>query len=129
VTSKTTRAGNRRVAPLARLLVFLLFVFVTHSATVEIVHQHGNLLPVNSTGAPALRDADTDHSTTDSSRSTSECLICQLHQHLFVTLLISTPGIDPPPAEEALAHATRISYFAEASVQQYGRAPPQASLL
>jgi hypothetical protein len=129
VTSKTTQAGSHRIAPLARVLAFVLLAFVTHSATFEIVHRHGQLLPASSTGAASFSGVNTDHSTTESSRSTGECLICQLHQHLFSTLLISIPGIAPPQAEVALAAETFISSPSKSNAPRRGRAPPQASLL
>jgi hypothetical protein len=114
---------------LARVLAFVLLAFVTHSATFEIVHRHGQPLPANSTGVASFHSSNTDHSTTESSRSTGECLICQLHQHLFSTLLISIPGIAPPQAEVAHVVEAFISSPSEANAPRRGRAPPQAPLL
>ncbi|HEY0322433.1 MAG TPA: hypothetical protein VGC66_15865 [Pyrinomonadaceae bacterium] len=125
----TTQAGNRRIAPLARVLAFVLLVFVTYSATLEIVHGHGQPLPVKSSVTASFHGANTDQSTTESSRSTGECLICQLHQQLFSTLLISVPGIAPPQTEETIAAHSFSSSPSEANTPQRGRAPPQASLL
>jgi hypothetical protein len=110
-------------------MAFVLLAFVTHSATVEIAHQHGNLLSGRSIDTASFNGANTDHSAPESSRSTGECLICQVHQHLFSTLLISIPGIAPPQAEEAVAIHSLISSPSEASAPRRGRAPPQASLL
>jgi hypothetical protein len=130
VTSKTTQAGSRTApAPLVRLLVFVLLAFVTHSATVEVVHQHGNLLPAGSSAASSFQGTNTDQSTKESSRSTGECLICQLHQHLFSTLLISVPGIAQPEAEITRAAHNFVPSQWEANAPQRGRAPPQSSLL
>jgi hypothetical protein len=111
------------------VVAFVLLVFVTHSATFEIVHRHGQLPTVNSTDVASFHSSSTDHSTTESSRSTGECLICQLHQHLFSTLLINIPGIAPPQAEVTHAAKTFISSPSEANAPRRGRAPPQASLL
>lgn len=114
---------------MARVLAFVLLVLVTNTATAEIVHRHGNLLPASSAGAAAFRDANTDQTTTDGSRSTGECLICQLHQHLFTTLLINVPGIAAPQAEETHVAKTFISFASEASMPERGRAPPRSPLL
>ncbi|MBD0371661.1 MAG: hypothetical protein ICV60_12545 [Pyrinomonadaceae bacterium] len=130
MTSKTTQAGSRFApAPLARVLAFVLLAFVTHSATLEVVHQHGNILAASSAYSASFVDVSTDHSSTESSGSTGECLICQLHQHLFSTLLISIPGIAPPQSEEAIATHTTVSSPSESSAPTRGRAPPQGSLL
>lgn len=130
VTSKTTLAiRNRRIAPLARVLAFLLLAFVTHSATIEIVHQHGSILSAGSVRAASFVDQSTDNPSSESSRPTGECLICQLHQHLFSTLLISTHAIAPPLAEEAVRGRTFTISISEACAPHRGRAPPQASLL
>lgn len=130
VTSKTTQVKRSRgAAPLARVLTFLLLAFVTHSATIEIVHQHGSILSAGSVGAASFVDRNADDSSSESSRPTGECLICQLHQHLFSTLLISSHALAPPPAEEALAGRTFTSTTAEECAPRRGRAPPQAPLL
>jgi hypothetical protein len=125
----TTQATARRVAPLARVLAFALLVFVTYSSTVNIAHRHGGLLSGQSVGAGVIVDADTDYSTTGGSRSTGECLICQLHQHLFSTLLINTPGIAPPSAKEAFVTKALISSHSETCAPRRGRAPPETSTL
>jgi hypothetical protein len=114
---------------LARVLAFVLLVFVAHSATVEVVHQHGNLLAAKSTSAASFLDASTNPVAPESSGSTGECLICQLHQHLFSTLLISIPGLAPPQAEEAIARQSFVSLPGRAHTPQRGRAPPETSLL
>jgi hypothetical protein len=111
------------------VLAVLLLAFVTHSSTVEIAHQHGNLLSARSTSTASFIGINTDHSAPESSRSTGECLICQLHQHLFSTLLITIPGIAPPQAEEAAIGHKLISSISAASAPHRGRAPPQATLL
>jgi hypothetical protein len=130
VTSKTTQAKSRFApAPLARLLAFVLLAFITHSSRVEIVHRHGSLLPLSNTGAASFVDLNRDHSNTESTRSTGECLICQLHQHLFSTLLISTPAIAQPQAEEVITRQSFIPAPEHAHTPQRGRAPPQATLL
>ena len=130
VTSKTTQARrSRRATPLARVLAFLLLAFVTHSATIEIVHQHGSILSAGSVRAASFVDQDAEHSSSESSRPTGECLICQLHQHLFSTLLISTHAIAPPLAEASVAGRAFTTSTSEACAPRRGRAPPQATLL
>lgn len=130
VTSKTTQAGIcTEPTRLARVLVFLLLAFVTHSATVEVVHQHGQLLPDAASSATSLQGANTDEATTESSRSIGECLICQLHQHLFSTLLISVPSLAQPEAEVTRAAHDFIPSQRAANAPQRGRAPPHTSLL
>lgn len=129
VTSKTTQAVKRTMpAPLARVLAFLLLAFVTHSATIEIVHQHGSMLSAGSARAASFVGQDADNSSGESARPTGECLICQLHQHLFSTLLIGTHDIAPPQAEEAITRLAFISSLSEACAPSAGRAPPEAAL-
>lgn len=130
VTSKSTQAiSRRRVAPLARVLAFVLLAFVTHSATIEIVHQHGSMLSAPSARAAASIDRNTDNSSSESSRPTGECLICQLHQNLFQTLLTSTYAAAPTLSEEAISGRTPITSLSEACSPRRGRAPPLFPLL
>jgi len=111
------------------VLAFLLLAFVTHSATIEIVHQHGSMLNAGSARAASSIDQEADPPSGESSRPTGECLICQLHQHLFSTLLISTPAIAPPLAEVAVAGRVFKTSTSEACAARRGRAPPQVHLL
>ena len=129
VTSMTTQAEIRRSSPLVRVLAFLLLAFVIHTSTLDVAHRHGNLSPATASGTAALGDANSDHSTDGGVRSTGQCLICQLHQHLFSTLFISIPGIAPPQAEETYAKRAFPSLSSETHAPRRGRAPPQFSLL
>ncbi|HKS27397.1 MAG TPA: DUF2946 family protein [Pyrinomonadaceae bacterium] len=130
VTSKTTQAvTGRRVAPLARVVAFVLLAFVTHSATIEIVHQHGQMLSSASARAASSVDRDTGRTSDESARPTGECLLCQLHQHLFQTLLVSAYAAAPTLSEEAFAGGTFIASLSENCTPRRGRAPPVSTLL
>ena len=128
VTSTTTQARTRPHTPLARVVAFVLLLWVTYSATAEVAHKHGELLSATQTSATTISES-TDHSTTEDWRSTGECLICQLHQHLYSGLLISLPGFAPPQTQPSLARTTFVSAISQPSAPQRGRAPPIASLV
>jgi hypothetical protein len=130
VTSNAGSALPRQHAPFARLLAFALLVFIGYGATAEVAHKHASgLLSRGAESTAALGAPDGTNSSSESSRPGSECLICQLHQHLFISLINTLPQIAPPPAQLARTHASAITYLSYADTPQRGRAPPTASLL
>jgi hypothetical protein len=130
VTSKTGSALPSQHAPLARLLAFALLVFIFYGATAEVAHKHaGNVLDRRVELAAVVSTPDQTNSSSENSRPGSECLICQLHQHLFISLINTLPQVAPPPSQLARTPASAISYLSHADTPQRGRAPPPASLL
>jgi len=130
VTSKTRRSALRiKHAPLARLLAFVLLVLVTYSATAEAAHKHGNVtLNRASNAAPAFSTNGDAGSTLKESRTFGDCLICQLHQHLSISLFSSPPQLVAPPVQIAQTPAAELSYLSQSDTPRRGRAPPLASL-
>jgi Protein of unknown function (DUF2946) len=121
---------HRQNAPLARLLAFVLLVFVTYSTTVEAVHKHGNLLLASSgnTATTVYSQGDANSSANDS-RSKGECVICQLRQHLSVSLLNALPQIVAPQQQATRTLAATLPSASRFATPQRGRAPPTASLI
>jgi hypothetical protein len=130
VTSKTRRSTLRtKHAPLARLLAFVLLALVTYAATAEAAHKHGNLtLDRSSNAAPAFGPNGDDGSSLKDSRTFGDCLICQLHQHLSVSLFSSLPQVVAPPTQIAQTPAAEFSYLSQSDTPRRGRAPPLSSL-
>jgi hypothetical protein len=130
VTSKTRRSALRiKHAPLARLLAFVLLVLVTYAATAETAHKHGNVtLDRAGHAAPAFSTNGDAGSSLKESRTFGDCLICQLHQHLSITLFSSLPEVVAPPALTAHLPAAELSYLSQSDAPHSGRGPPLASL-
>jgi hypothetical protein len=130
VTSNTTSATHRQNTPLARLLAFVLLAFVTYTTTAEAVHKHGNLSLVTSNGsATAIYSSGDAHSSANDSRSTGECVICQLRQHLSLSLLNALPQLVAPQAQATRTLAATLPSASRTLAPQRGRAPPFASLI
>ncbi|MGB7922784.1 MAG: DUF2946 family protein [Pyrinomonadaceae bacterium] len=130
MTSNTGSTSPRQHAPLARFLAFVLLVFISYGATAEAAHRHGNALPEQRAGSAAtVSSPDTTNSSSQNSRSGGECLICQLHQNLFVSLLNALPQLVRPPSQPVRSPAAAVSYLSHTDTPQRGRAPPPASLI
>ena len=130
MTSSTRTAVSRPHAPVKRILAFVLLAFVTYAATAEAVHRHGGLLPnALARSATVLSPSDDAGSSANDSRSSGECLICQLRQQLSFTLLNAPPLVVAPQLEIALAQATALPSFSRPDAPQRGRAPPLNSLV
>jgi hypothetical protein len=113
------------------LLAFALLALVTYSATVNVVHRHGNLLlkPAAQTiTAAAVSEPGDANSSLNDSRSLGDCLICQLHQNLSTTLFSPQPQLIAPVAQARQIPAAEISYLSQSNTPRQGRAPPLTSL-
>jgi hypothetical protein len=131
VTSNTKSRSSRGRNPLTRLLSLLLFAFIIHGATAEIVHSHGGASlarHVVNTTTPAVSDPLDSDSSSQKTRTLNECVICQLHQNLSTTLFTALPWMAPPTEQFTSILASATTYFSPASTPQRGRAPPLASL-
>ena len=130
MTSNTGSTSSHEHAPCARFLAFVLLVLISYGATAEAAHRHGTGATERSAErAATVNSPDDPNTSSETSRSNGECLICQLHQHLFASLLNALPQIAPPPAQLARIPAAAISYLSHTDTPQRGRAPPSASLL
>jgi hypothetical protein len=112
-----------------RVMALLLFLFVAYGATVEVVHKHGNLAQSKDEASSSIRAADSDGSKATESRQSGACLICQLHQNLFVSLFNAQPRLVAPPALVARTATEPTSYLSQVDAPRRGRAPPSTSLL
>lgn len=111
-------------------MALLLFLFVSYGATFEVVHKHGNLGKSLDEASSSIRATNDEGSAAKDSRQSDTCLICQLHQNLFITLFNAQPKLVAPPAQIALRAATQpTSYLSQIDAPRRGRAPPQASQL
>ncbi|MGA9998216.1 MAG: hypothetical protein WBP93_22575 [Pyrinomonadaceae bacterium] len=127
-SSNQLKTGSRH-APLTRMLAFALLVLVTFSATAEAVHKHGNLAGVReAVSSASISNAPDSNSRLRNTQTGAECLICQLHQHLFATVLNRPPHIAPPQTQHVQAQATATSYLSQTDAPRRGRAPPLSSL-
>jgi hypothetical protein len=129
MTSQQSTVSSRPHAPRARVVALLLFLFVAYGATVEVVHKHGNLGKSYEAAASSIRGVDNESSTSTDSRSSGACLICQLHQNLFVSLFNAQPQIVAPLAQFSPATIKPTSYLSQIDAPRRGRAPPTASQL
>jgi Protein of unknown function (DUF2946) len=130
VTGNTESTLRRQGAPLARLLAFALLLFIGYGATAEVAHKHGNILSDGrASSATTLSHQGDANSSSETSRRSGECLICQLHQHLFSSLLNAPPLVAPPTAQMARSAADTISYLLQTDAPRRGRAPPPTSLV
>lgn len=130
MTSNAGSSQPRQHAPFARILAFVLLVFVSYGATAEVAHKHGNPTPERPTELAAnVSSPDNTNPYSSHTRTGSECLICQLHQHLFVSLFNALPQIAEPPAQLVRPDAAAISYLSHTDTPQRGRAPPTTSLI
>jgi hypothetical protein len=121
--------SSRPHAPLARLLALLLFAFISYGATAEVVHRHGNFVKSYDETTSSISRANDEGSAIKDSRPGGACLICQLHQNLFFSLLNEHPTLVPPTAPLAQAETRHVSYLSQLDAPRRGRAPPPASLL
>lgn len=110
-------------------MALLLFAFIAYGATAEVVHKHGNFAGSNDDAASSVRSANDESGASQNSRQGDACLICQLHQNLFVTLFNAQPKLSVPPAVNVRTATQPTSYLSQIDAPRRGRAPPLASLL
>ncbi|HEY0406193.1 MAG TPA: DUF2946 family protein [Pyrinomonadaceae bacterium] len=110
-------------------MALLLFLFVAYGATVEVVHKHGASGKSYDEVASSIRGVDNEGSRATDSRANGACLICQLHQNLFVSLFNAQPRIVAPLAHITLTTAEPTSYLSQMDAPRRGRAPPFTSPL
>lgn len=121
------------------MLAVLLLASLAWGTTAEFTHHHG--ARSNASFSQSLRngaqtsdaaneassirfESSTSNGSSKSSKSGTECLICQLHRNLSATVFSNPPGLDS--ADIAVLHATTNVVFqtSEFRVIGQGRAPP-----
>jgi len=133
VNAKRNQLFALKAVKRVRLLAALLLASIAWGATAEFTHTHGLRAPSTLAPAPVFNssfDRTESVETTDQSRSSSrsrssaECLICQLHQNLSNTLLghaLATASVET----HSLAFNPDLTlHRADFSKSQRGRAPP-----
>ena len=110
-------------------MLFRSFVFIAYGATAEVLHKHGSLGKSYDEATSSIRDANDDGSAARESRQSGACLICQLHQNLFVSLFYAQPKLVPPAALVARTTTQPTSYLSQTDAPKRGRAPPLTSQL
>jgi hypothetical protein len=110
-------------------MALLLFVFIAYGATAEVVHKHGTPGKQRDEATSSIRAANDDGSAARESGQSGACLICQLHQNLFVSLFNAQPKLLPPTALVARPATQPTSYLSQTDAPRRGRAPPFTSQL
>jgi len=115
---------NNRHATFSRWLSLLLVTFILYGTTVEAAHRHGRILP----SAPSSSHVDNQQTKNLSSSRTgcSDCLICQLHQHLTTTLIALRLNDPPVQLPQRVAAVVPQELLSEIINPLSGRGPPQA---
>ena len=126
MTTIDALAISKQRALFARLTALLLMALVLSGAVGTFAHNHSNginaLLATAST--PPASDSNDNGSTSKTLPGGGECLVCQLHHHLFTGLLTALPHIAPPLVQSANETATEPFFITQTFALQRGRAPP-----
>lgn len=138
VISKEAQLLGHNPARRVRVIAIMLLASLWWGATAEFTHHHGRasqslLSPSQAVTTAAEADArfvqsGDSEGARSTSRSRSECLICQLHQNLSTILLSSPPGCAPVELGDRSAPTRTVFQISEFAANQHGRAPPATSL-
>jgi hypothetical protein len=116
-----------------RVLASVLLLAIAWGATAEATHHHGSAVRGayshngNAPVRPAIQSSG-DQTGPRKSSTRNECLICQLHRHLFATALTlhlhetPTAYLSLRFTPHAISHQKQFTYL------ERGRAPPDFSL-
>lgn len=113
-------------------LALLLLAAIAWGATAEVTHHHRQSNPASAEQLASAGDLvaseriESPSKGTSSNRTTTrdECLICQLHQNLFGTLLSHSQHTAPAATGILYSRAAPDSYSSQFNTPQRGRAPP-----
>jgi hypothetical protein len=118
----------------ARLLAVLLLASLAWSSTVEFTHHHGAQTKLGESLSSAAQTAvtsevaqissDKTNGNSSNSKTGAECLICQLHQNLSVTVIAHTPGVGAAETRSLKAPLSAVVQLSEFTSTGQGRAPP-----
>ena len=121
-----TSALQNHCAQLKRGLGLLLVIFILYGTTVEAAHRHGRIL-----GSPAGAATQVDNEQTQNLANTksgcNECLICQLHQNLNITLIALRLNDPPAQLPHRVASVVPRDLVSQVLSPLFGRAPPSIS--
>lgn len=114
------------------MLAALLLASLAWGATAEFTHDHGSRTrpslaqtQVNETfNADESFESTNQNSSSSRSRSSAECLICQLHQNLSNTLLGQVLGAASAETHSIAFDPDLSLHSADFSRSRRGRAPP-----
>ena len=123
-----------RPKPFAQALALALLVALSVGVLSQFTHSHDRRSGTRRdflkevVGATNLSTASaiesTDKESSSKSTSDGECLICQLHQNLSVTLFSYPPSVRVAEIRCSHAPADLISYLSQLDAPRQGRAPP-----
>jgi hypothetical protein len=112
----------------------LLLGAIAWGSTVEFTHHHGAKAKPSeslSSSVPSAADneatqisSNSTNGPTSRSRSNGECLICQLHQNLSVTIIGHTPSLGATETRGLNTPPRAIVQLSEFISTGHGRAPP-----
>ena len=117
-------AFDKRSTTLSRVVGLLLVFFILYGTTVEAAHRHGQLVGSTDNQA-AITTPGSSQNTLATNTGCNDCLTCQLHQHLFASL-VSVGTSEAPLSPLTLSfEASVISSSSLILAPHAGRAPPQ----
>lgn len=115
---------------MARLLSFVLLIFIAYGATAGAAHSHSKNLTAGRAGASAnVCGSNNPGSTSGETGADGECLMCRLHQHLFAGLVHSIPDFIAPISRPVRSTVFAISCLSQTQAPRRGRAPPSTSTI
>ena len=120
------RGLQNESAALKRGLGLLLIVFVLYGTTVEAAHRHGRILSAGSENASVV-DSEPGATLVGSKTGCSDCLICQLHQNLTITLTIYRLNDSQDQTRSKFTPAVQPTVLSQRAGPAPGRAPPSIS--
>jgi hypothetical protein len=126
VTSGLTNKFKIHDATLARALSLLLVTFIFYGTTVEAAHCHGRVRSTTSSTS-SLIDPSLAKNLAGSKTSCSDCLICQLHQNFFSTLISVRPNANSLGVHTLSSASAPIVIRSQTNTPRTGRAPPIAN--
>jgi hypothetical protein len=110
----------------SQILAAILLALVLHGATAGLTHNHARTSGARTSSAeqnttPAV---NTNTPVSNAKISNCECLICQLHHNLSITLVAKVASLEPGKTSSEPFARIFSFYAAELFEQSHGRAPP-----
>ena len=104
----------------------MLVFFIFYGTTVEAAHRHGKVSGPNETQT-FVTTPGSAQSPLSTTNGCNDCLTCQLHQHLFASL-VSVRTNDTRVSARSLPQQTRtVSITSLIRAPHAGRAPPKVN--
>jgi hypothetical protein len=109
-----------------RVLAALLLASLAWGATAEFTHNHGarTRAALAQTQSDSYAESSNQSNTSSRSKSSAECLICQLHQNLAQSVLGHTLATASVETHVFACNPDLALHRAGFSKNQRGRAPP-----